>query len=254
MDKPTLKEFIRYRSGRYVMTEDGRYYTIKNHKMLFLIETLIMIIFTIFVFLPLIFDFAWGINIAKDALVLVYIIVYLCRYWFFYRFARFLPVEQDSAEYQEVIDKPIKKHLWIVNIILALLLVFIYSTSSYSLAYLRSVNDTPAAECRIESAEMEKWVTVSTEDDNGSIRLNERPGEAVKILLFLSRTPKTPQLLLDGESVEADGIDRSQSFWFESDYFRQTGYYSIDAEDIRDGSVLTLFLGERQYEWTFSIP
>lgn len=49
-------------------------------------------------------------------------------------------------------------------------------------------------------------------------------------------------------------IDWYHSFWFENDYFSQTGYYSVDAEDIRDDSLLALSCGNWQYEWTFSIP
>lgn len=246
MDKPTLKEFIRYRSGRYVRTEDGRYYVIRNKAALALASLPVIVILLSLVMLPIL-RLIWEINILSDVFTALYVLSCIYYYFLFYRIAKFTPIGQYSEEYQKALGKPIYKHLWITKIIVATLFIVVLSINSYSLAYLRSLTDTPVAECRF------KTVIVSTKDDDRSIQLHTGSDETVSIWLRVLHTQKTPRLLLDGEAVNANDISHYSNYWFKDDYFSRLAFYYLDAEDIRDGSVLTLSCGDWQYEWTFSI-
>ena len=51
---------------------------------------------------------------------------------------------------------------------------------------------------------------------------------------------------------DLDKLSRYSTYVFSENYFPQYLDFTIPAEDIHDGSVLTLTCGKWRYEWTFA--
>ena len=91
----------------------------------------------------------------------------------------------------------------------------------------------------------------------GIIMMPAEMGETVimmpaEISLSIYHTPYAPELMIDGENVDYEFYgSRSSTLVFSKYYFHQYLDFTIPAEDIHNGSVLTLTCGKWSYEWTF---
>ncbi len=251
-DKPTLKEYLKYHNGRYAKTDDGRYYTITTFPKNFIIMMVLVVLLAAPFLLVMFSDIPWRLEIAKD-LTILYLIAVLFVPAIFYPFERFERIEEASEQYQKVLTRLNMRFNRIITLILAAFMALIFSLNSYSLAYLRSVLDTPEAEMWIHMDEVDDSIELNTDDGDTIIIVPGGLSGEATIHLYMWHTPVTPRLALDGEDFEPYDSYQSSPFWFDQHYFHQDCDYTINAESIHDGSVLTLTCGKWQYEWVFDI-
>ena len=252
IDKPTLKEYIKYRSGRFTKTDDGRYYTITTFRITLIVMMVLFVLLVLPVFIVMSSDIPWKFEISKDILILS-IIIALFVPAIIYPFDRFERIEEGSKQYQKVLAQPNLRNSRILTLISAAVLVVVLSLSSYSLAYLRSLFDTPDAELGIYTDGMDESIKLSTDEGDKIIIVPVELSEEAIISIFTWHTPAIPQLALDGKIVKARDAHQSSPFWFGRYHFHQYGTYSINTKNIHDGSVLMLTCGEWYYEWVFDV-
>lgn len=253
MAKPTLKEYLNSRNMRYVKTNEERYYVIKS----FWVTYAAMIILIALLAVPPItilylYDLPWHSEISHDFLIL-FLLLSLVAPILIYPFERFRLLEEGSEQYLKAFAKVYTKNGRVSQYALVAALVLINSMNSFSFAYMRSLLDTPAVECRMHMEETDKSITLESNKDDPVITLRHDPQGEIDISLWITHTPYLPKLTLDGEVIVPYDQYQSLYFWFSKDYFRQREYYTIDAEDIRDGSVLSVTCGEWRYSWVFLV-
>lgn len=252
LDKPTIKEYLKYRNGRYTKTEDGRYYAIITYPKTFTMLIILAVLMAAPIFILRFSDIRWGAEISSDLLIL-FLIALLFLPAVFYPFERFQRIEEVSEQYQKVLAQPNLKYSRVFTLIGTAIMVLVFSLGSYSFAYLRSLFDTPEAELGIYADGMDGSVKLSTDEGDTIIVVRGELSEEATIYLFTWHTPAIPQLVLDGKVVKARDARQSSPFWFGQYHFHQYGTYPVNTKDIHDGSVLTLTCGKWQYEWEFDV-
>lgn len=252
MDKPTLKEYMKYRGGRFTKTHDGRYYSIKTYPKNFIIMMVLVVLLAAPSIGVMFLDIPWRSEISKDLLILFFILTLLVPA-IFYPLERFERIEQGSELYQNAIAQTDRRENRIITIVVVTLVIIVTSLGSFSLIYLRSLLDTPKAECMIYIENSDASIKLYTDKGDTNIAVHGEPSGDVRINLYVWHTPAIAQLKLDEDVRESSDEYQHGRYWFDQNYFWQDYDYTIDAEDIHDGSVLTLTCGKWQYEWVFAV-
>jgi len=248
-DKPTLKEYLRFRNMSYVRTFDGRYFKIANLYFTFPLLMIVALLLAAPSLIMLYIDVRWHSSISHD-LIILFVILSLFLPRLIYRFEKFELLQPGSEKYQ----KASTREYWgrLTAVITAVLIISVNSVSSFSLSYLRSLADTPETRCSISWAKGEDRA-FDLEEGDRIIMLPAQSDRRVGITIKLYHTPYAPELTLDGKVIDYDFGEYSGDWTYllDNDYFSQKISAKVPAADIHDGSVLTLTCGKWSYEWTF---
>ncbi|MEM5770884.1 MAG: hypothetical protein AAGU32_21770 [Bacillota bacterium] len=253
-DKPTLKEHLQSRYGRFVRTNDGCYYATIHSRCYWAISISLLLIVAVPAFILLFTNIPWHTGIANDMLVIFNILSFLLPR-LTYRFEKFVLLQEGTEDYQNASGMRYSKHMRAVWLATTIFTCAVFASGGFTLSYLRSLTDTPEARCSIKWAQGEygEYQTVDTEEGGSSITIPPEMEETVQIRLVINHTPYAPELLIDGKTVHSDfdKFFRDSTLVFSKLYFYQVVESTITAADVHDGSVLTLTCGKWSYKWTF---
>jgi len=250
-DKPTLKEYLRFRYMRYVKTVDGRYYIVFRPRLYWIAPTIFALAVLISSIFMLVFNTPWNISITHDMVAILYILSFLLPR-LIYRYERFALLQQGSQEYDKAYAMPYPKHMRTVWLITTIFVCIVFSMQGFTLSYLRSLADMPQARSTIKWTEGESH-RFDTEDGDSIITIPTKTGNRVEFSLHTYHTPYAPQLMIDGNDIEYEfsKYSRDSTSVISNYYFSQEIEFTVPVADIHDGSVLTVTCGKWRYEWTF---
>ncbi len=245
-EKPTLKEYRKNCIGCYVKTADGRYFRTEKNRTTMMLKILSDVLFIIASVAVLMSDIPWSVGVAQDIMI-VFLIFLIFRDDFLYPLERFQRIEEVPKEHEKEFQDDDFRINRLRTVTLILLSVFFGTLGSFSLAYLRSLPDTPGVSCNMDIGEISLEADANTE-----LVIPDGEYGKIAVRVRITNTSALPVLNMDGNQFLPEYEDQRKPCWMAEDYFYQYVEYAIDAKDIEDGSVLTLSCGGWEKEWVLA--
>ena len=254
-DRPTYKDYLFHSESRYIKS-GGRYYTMAVEKAgirtrIFLgvyiaaVAALIVLSLT---------NIIWPIWVGELWLLSIPIQIILSKRR--YNRARFVPVEENTEDWQKASKRIFSAVTMIVWIVVVLSSSILYSPGGFTVSYIRSQLDNNAI-VEMYTIGGEKYYSDGDSSDQGvPYTITSFYEGDVWINIRVLHSPDTARLSFDGQPLpQKDQPRKSGTTILEMlDYFEQETFFSIPGDKLHDGSTLTLTCGGLTREWVFDVP